>query len=328
MEKGMELVYVLIGTVVVVAIFYVASGPRDTVKKVENIRILTDESLSIEINRILSWVNRYNGLDEKWKAKAATREAANGYNNYLVELNGELARRQFFYELIEYSPMLKLLLPAAYGELLNDGIIKIAWDLKRSGTSMPEIISWYKKELGMEEPPIEIRNEESPTNENLRTLSKIIEQIPPFIIFRFEPTQKLLIACFEALGISHAKYTYVVFIASAAFCFSQITNRSLFSKSEEEMDYFLNEICKFEQFQVLENSKSFKENCKKLLHKIIENPATDPRVIVNKYFEKAFPVQNNENYETIHRYFNHWHIRPITTSVNDAFLRAGYMQYV
>lgn len=328
MEKGMELVYVLIGAVVVVAIFFAASGPRDTVKRVENIRTLTDESLSIEINRILSWVNRYSGLDEKWKAKAATPEAANGYKNYLLELNGELARRKFFYELIEHSPMLKLLLPAAYGELLNDGIVKVAWDLKQSGTSMPEIISWYKKELGLEEPSIEIGNEESPINANLSTLLKIIEQIPPFIIFRFEPTQKYLIACFEALGISHAKYTYVAFIASAAFCFSQITNRSLFSKSEEEIDYFLNEICKFEQFQVLENSKSFKENCKKVIQKIIENKNTDPWVIVTKYFEKAFPVQNNENYETIHRYFNHWHIRPIITSVNDAFLRAGYIQYV
>lgn len=324
----MELVYVLIGAVVIATIFFSASGPRGTVKRVENIRALSDESLSIEINRILSWVNRYNGLDEKWKTKAATPEAANGYNNYLLELNGELARRNFFYELIEHSPMLKSLLPAAYGDLLNDGVVKVAWDLKQSGTPMPEIISWYKKELEIEEHPIEIDNGKTPINEKLDALSKIIAQIPPFIIFRFEPTQKYLIAWFESLDINHAKYTYVAFVASAAFCFSQITNRSLFSKSEEEIDYFLNEICKFEQFQVLESSKYFKENCKNVIQKIIENQNTDPWVIVTKYFEKAFPVQNNENYEAIHRYFNHWHIRPIITYVNDAFLRAGYIQYV
>lgn len=146
----MELVYVVIGIVVIWVIFYLVSGPRDTVKRAENVKTLTDESLSIEINRILNWVNRYNGLDDNWKAKAATPEAAQGYNNYLLELNAEFARRRFFYELIEHSPMLKLLLPAAYGDLLNDGMMKIAWDLKQSGTPMPEIISWYKKELEIE----------------------------------------------------------------------------------------------------------------------------------------------------------------------------------
>jgi hypothetical protein len=328
MENGMELVYFLVGAVIILLLFYVFSGPRDTVKRAENVRTLTDESLSLELNRILNWLHRYNGLDEKWKVKAATPDAAQEYNNYFLELNEELSRRKFFYELIEYSPTLKMLLPSAYCDLLNDGVIKIAWDLKQSGTPMSEIIVWYKKELGIEDPPGKANKKESSVNDNLCTLSNIIKQIPPFIIFRFEPNQTYLIAKFESLGISHEKYTHTVFISAAAFCFSQITDRPIFSKSEDEIDHFLYEVCGFDEFKVLEDSKSFVDNCKEVILKIVENPTADPRVIVNRYFEKVFPVQNNDDYEMIHGYFNHWHIRPIVTAVNDAFLRSGYVQYV
>src|SRR5699024_490440 len=143
----MVLVYLLIGVLAICVLFYAFSGLRDTVKRAENIRTLTDESLSTEISRILSWVNRYNGLDDSWKSKAATPEAVEGYSSYLLELNNELARRKFFHELIDHFPTLKMLLPAAYGDLLNDGMMKIAWDLKQSGTPMLEIITWFKKEL-------------------------------------------------------------------------------------------------------------------------------------------------------------------------------------
>ena len=146
----MELVYVLIGAAVVWAIFYAVSGRKSKVRTTENVSILSDESLSTEIHRVLNWLNSYNGLDDKWKARAATPEAAEGYNKYAFELTNEFERRKFFHELIQHSPMLKMLLPAAYGDLLNDGIIKVAWDLKQSGTPMPEIIAWYKKELEIE----------------------------------------------------------------------------------------------------------------------------------------------------------------------------------
>lgn len=143
----MMLVYLIIGVLVIFFLFYTFSGPRDTVKRAEDVRTLTDESLSTEINRIRNWVNRYNGMDDKWKSKSATPEAAEGYNKYLLELNNELSRRKFFHELIGHFPSLKMLLPAAYGDLLNDGMMEVAWNLKQSGTPMSEIINWFKKEL-------------------------------------------------------------------------------------------------------------------------------------------------------------------------------------
>jgi hypothetical protein len=145
----MEVVLITAGVIVIVIFLIIAmSGPRSEAKLIDQFCRLDDQSLINEFNRVHQWLNRYNSLDPNWKAKAATPDVYEKYEQYYKDLCQERNRRYFFQNLKEGVPELKILTKISYDDALNDSMTNIAWQMKCNGYTMDDIFAWYRKELG------------------------------------------------------------------------------------------------------------------------------------------------------------------------------------
>lgn len=314
----------IIGVVVVIALFFLLTPNLAKSASVrEDVESFNDESVVREHARVTRWLTHYVGASSSFRNSATSSGSHEAYQKYHTRLTEELKRRDFARKILASIPEFRALGEAGYVSLLNDGMIKIAWQMKKSGNSDQEIHHWIMSELAPTAGASQEAQNKSPESKTISIINDVVELLWPIYVYRKDPVglnKEEMHAC----SISEDDYTRVTFIANLAYSFRVICTRSVFAGTEEEFHSYAVGIMNKNDIYVGNERESILSESYALAQNFQRISVDEAAESALHYVVSELNVSNKSIQEQFEKMYLWWHIRPVTEGLNNAFLQAGY----
>lgn len=238
----MEIIIVLV--VIVVLFFIFTPSPSSSTIIHDDIHNRSDEFLQSEIERLGRWFTHHNDGPQSFREKASNSGVTTKYSEYGNAIRLEKSRRGFIRSILESIPEINTGGESSYISALKDGIFKIAWDMKNSGKTDVEIISWIRSEIGSSEQPKQ--------PEPQMTLRNLVEAV--VAVGKTQEVRTLLKSILKdkAEGISEE-----ALITTAAHTFIGVSLKLI--QTKYGMGVYFNALPLFEEQYLSEYAKYFSE---------------------------------------------------------------------
>ncbi|MFP1677630.1 hypothetical protein ACLD02_02975 [Alloalcanivorax sp. C16-2] len=220
-----------------IVVFFFLINPAEKAIVHENLEEISDQYLDQEYGKTMRWVSHYVSAGNRFKERANSSGAYDKYIEYKKKIEKEKARRALARKLVNSVPELKMVEEISYRQILSDGILKIAFEMKESGKSEYEIIDWFVREVnGGGDDFSDI--EEVEGNERLPQADRYVRPDLPARRSLNDVMQEFCIGAAEISGIANG-YKFSLQMTGDLVEFSQELNDLVKDEgilSEEEME--------------------------------------------------------------------------------------------
>lgn len=314
----------IIGVVVVVALFFLLTpNPAKTASVREDVESFNDESVVREHARVTRWLTHFVGASSSFRSSATSSGTYEAYQKYHSRLTDELKRRDFARKMLASIPEFRALGEAGYVSLLNDGMIKIAWQMKKSGNSDQEIHQWIMSELSPTGGALKEEEQKPPASKAISIINDVVQLLWPIYVYRKDPIG-LNKEEMQACSIGEDDYTRVTFIANLAYSFRVICTRSVFAGTEEEFHAYAVGIMNKSDIYADNEREAILSKSFALVQRFLRLSVEEAAESALHYVVSELNVANKSIQEQFEKMYLWWHIRPVTEGLNNAFLQAGY----